>query len=287
VKRLSFIILASLLCLLFAPQTTNARSCAMLSVTNWDDNCNTTLENLPEWNNMITRWSLEIQHSSHGSRAFDDEYIWQVDGNLSQNHLTDISVEAFGKDHYYIDHVDAAIVGMHGSNLHWNSNWGGYPRHRGNNECDIDPSDNEMEVGDGQNENLILSSCHSLNRNYCENGNWSEWNQMFDGMQALNGYHGTMWIASHLRGEHTAFADDGFDIPVSTAFVENLYVVFYHDGGYVYQCPVHVSAGATTSQAISLRDNYDYYSWGSDPTGNGHWARLGVSGCNPEGQGAY
>ncbi len=285
-QKFCLISVLSILLLLVAAQILNARESAELVVNTWSDDCCASCDALPGFNNMVGHWFNEVRDGSHGSRAFDDYSKWRIDGHFTQDLLTDGTYEQYAADSSWIDYVDVAIVALHGTRRNSNHHWGARVRSQNiNDECIADPD--EMEVGDYNNENLVLVSCYSVNKNYFSH--WSEWKQMFGGMQALNGFHGKAWLADWLHDDYENFADDGFDVPLKTAFMDNLYESnAFNDGGTIVdQCPVTVSAGSSSTEARSYRDNYYYYTWGSDPSGNSNWARWGVIGCDPGGEGAY
>ncbi len=277
-RRLSIVMAAAALSFALVPGSARSRSAGMVSVTNWDSNCCASCANVPERNNMITRWYNNIKHSKHGAQAYDDYNIYRIDSTISQDLLTD-TPEPGHNDDEWIDGVNVAIVGMHGGE-HPSHFWRGQPRITGvYGECSVEAT--EMKVGDLYNNSLVLSSCHSACKEYFPY--WSNWDVQFNGTHQIDGFHGVMWIDEDLRDNYAMLSDDGFDMPVKLSFIDNLYKAddWYVDGVSVDQCPIPVSAGASSSQAEFHRDNYDYYSWDSDPTGSIFWARSGIVGCDP------
>lgn len=209
-RRLSLLMAAAALSFALVPGSARSRSAGMVSVTNWDSNCCASCANVPEWNNMITRWYNNIKDSKHGAQAYDDYNIYRIDSTISKDLLTDSPVPGHNDDEW-IDGVNVAIVGMHGGEIGMRF-WRGQPRiaSSGGTGCPVDA--NEMKVGDLYNNSLVLSSCHSACKEYFPY--WSNWDVQFNGTHQIDGFHGVMWIDEDLRDNYAMLSDDGFDMPV-------------------------------------------------------------------------
>ncbi len=195
------------------------RDSALYAVEHWNSTCcNTTECKIVEsWSEMASGWYNEIRSLvNHGSLAFKDNSLYYVDGSLKQDWFTDEDRTAYGNDVNYIDKFDAAIVAFHGHVADGAGNWRGSMRVKSvDDECLLEPA--EMQLGDGDMENLVMSSCHSGTKS-----TFDDWSSGFrwafsGGLQEVNGFHGLMWISTTYTDEYADFASDGFDTNVASA----------------------------------------------------------------------
>jgi hypothetical protein len=262
-----------------------AGEAGMYAITTWDEDCDGDTRSA--WDNLVSAWFNELRNDDpipdgHGpaawSRLFGQIY---ADGLTFDSDFVDPDNQAWGNDTGHADAVDALMVGLHGGDNSSDHRWYGLLKWNEPGSGNCFAYQGHMELGDGDLEFLLLSSCFSMDREDW----WSEWNSTFDGLHQIDGFHGIMFVDPDFESRYRHFADDAFWISIADAWMDNLYVeddfVSNHD-----QCPVARVVG-TNLEDSRIRMNTERFNHIlDDPPGLGqsrtHRARY-IRGCNPRG----
>ena len=261
-----------------------AKEAQVIVITRWNSHCDAS--NRTPWDNMLRGWYNDITDTrsaprGHGSAAWYEDAFWK-NGNIGDSYFTDLSLAPWGRDHRNdrLDAADAAMIGLHGT--HTTS---GPPRWIGEVRVDENGSANcwafqgHMELGDTDLEFLHVSSCHGM----CDfDGGVQLWNDTFKGLHQINGFYGITWISSTYTSRYTNFADDGFDVGLADAWVDNQYSGGFWTGGHDH-CPVSMVCGNSTSNAVARAGGERYNNIYSDPTPPYYFYYVSVSRCDPKG----
>jgi len=249
------------------------------AVTTWNGGCSGSTRTW--WDNMADAWYNEITDSGFSFLGFclsghcNDAYRKDgrlVDGNLINSLFADSSVVRWGQDHNHVDEADAALVALHGGES--GDVYFGAVRVNEPGDGDCSMRRDEMKLGNNDLEFLHLSSCQSMDDNQ-----WKSWWQAFNGLHQVDGFHGLMWIGSGLVNDYEDFADDSFDVSISEAWLDNMYVA--NISGNDDQCPVAYGVGSTTSDLWNRIGNERYDLIYSDPAKIGYWGTTYIGGCDP------
>ncbi len=241
------------------------------------------------WDDMVREWYKEMTRSSsppkgHGLAAWIKDGFYQ-NGHIVDSNFVDKDVKAWGKDHQYdkADEPDVLMIALHGGNSDASTGyrWVGVVRvdelgDSGQGNCGT--FQGHMRFGNSDLEFLHLSSCKSLER-----PDWyPEWAESFAGLHQVDGFHGLMWISSWYKDEYRDFADDGFDVGIGYAWVENLYK--YRKPGQ-NMCPVAMTVGTGANGQSSCWHRMAHERYNnvfSDPTNPTFYGVLFIDGCNPK-----
>jgi hypothetical protein len=259
------------------------------TVWNWPGSWACTGSERPNWDNMAKAWYDDLTNTSapptgHGSAA------WWKDGFFSNGYnvdsvFVDQDLQNWGQDHIddKSDEADALMIATHGGN----GTEGRWSASMLADEFGDDGTFNNcsswqghMEFGDSDLEFLHLSSCTSMDYE-----DWyPNWSSSFAGVHQIDGFAGIMYIKSSYIDEYKDFADDGYDMGIALAWVENLYK--YRDGPGDMQCPVAlgVGIGADGQSNCWTRLVYERYNnVYSDPVSPTWYGVAWVEGCAPDG----
>ncbi len=263
-------------------------------ITKWDGGCctwdpvaETGCSNLSAFDNLTKKWYDEITNSRAHSGALDRDGFYQ-DGNVVNSDFADSTVfSPWGDDdtHDGIDDADVSMFAGHGADangLRWNAAMRRDESSPGAADCDL--WQNEIIVGDDDLEILHLYSCESMNRESW----WPEWSSSLNGAHQITGFHGLSWVSILHKGRFRNLADDGFDLSIAEAWIDNFYDTNLRGGadyGRVDQCPVVRGVG-TSDRNASHRLNHEEYDNRGNFTDLGfgssrrHIARY-IKGCDP------
>lgn len=280
--RQAFIFVASLLATTVMAGTgsvpsSGEKEAQVLVISKWNGDCDAS--NRTAWDNMCDAWYDEISDSSHGSKAWVADGFRKNDG-VSDDDFCDVDVVDWGADNGGgdVDEGDAVLIGLHGSEGSSTSDWyGSMHTECGGTDgsgCNCSAWQQEMRFGDSDLEFLHLSSCFSL-----DDEDWDDWEVTFDGLHQVDGWAGIMWISTTYNGDYRRFADDGFDIDLASAWLDNQYSDGFWTSGYDH-CPVAMAAGLSESDAEDriAREEYDFVF--PDPDNPTHFVVIWIGGCD-------
>jgi len=291
---------------LAGPPAENEREAMVRVITNWNMGCSGASRG--PWRNMTQAWYDEIVNGAppptgHGGASwYPDGFYHQqwltFDGNLIKTNyivdsdFTDKDLVAWGRDHEHDkpDEVDAFMLGMHGTSAGATGSWSGTMLLDEPGGGDCGAFQGQMEFGDQDLEFLHLSSCASM-----DEGDWHpDWSSSFKGLHQADGFHGIMYIYSGAdwSNRYRDFADDSFSMPISLAWIDNLYrytcSVIAQDPIILErkdQCPVARGAGYGQADAVNRMLTEQYDNVLDDPV-NPTWHHVFyIAGCDPDGGG--
>jgi hypothetical protein len=241
----------------------SAKGAMVKVITEWDSSC--TGNTRGSWDNMCDSWYDEIcndssEPSGHGSRA------WWKDSFVNKGSIRDPQFVDYDRQTWGIDMRDGN---------HTSGRWYGKVYINAS-SADCKAEQNDIRLGDFDLEFLHLSSCHSM----CED-NWDEWEDSFDGLHQINGFHGLMYIWAGVVGRYGDFAEDAYDLNIAEAWVDN-----HHSLGVLVlwpdHCPVSMVAGHSTASSAETRLSNTEYDWTfEDPTPVLTFTYDWVGGCSP------
>ena len=255
----------------------------VICITQWNGGCGTTDDNRTSWDNMVDGWYDDITDDAstpwgHSAKAWWRDGFRQ-NGTIVDSDFTDASIVSWGddSDDDNVDEPDACMVALHGGESSDNLRWYGLVRVDESGDGNCYAWQGHMALGDSDLEFLHLSSCNSMNEDVW----WGEWQESFDGLHQINGFHGIMWINSTYRGRYEDFSDDAFDISIADSWVDNLYK--YRVAGE-NMCPVSRGVGYSENSLWTRMDHEEYDWVYSDPDGAGWMGVVYIKGCNPKGE---
>lgn len=223
------------------------------------------------WEDYGDAWYDELD-----SKPFYEKDGKYLNGSMKDSMFTDEDEVAWGEDHDYLDHCDAALICTHGR-IEGDGYWSARMRvdETGPGDCYSELED--MSLGDLDLEFLHLSSCHSLDEDLWD----SEWPAAMDDLHQVDGFHGVMLIVWNWISDYEDFADEAYSSSsVATAWVDNMYHLEFPNDPDCSQCPVAFAEGdsrVNVSYRLNNETYYNKYSF-SSPTG-GFFAKKYVSGC--------
>lgn len=254
-------------------------------ITKFDGGCCSSCDDLDVDEDLIRAWYDEITDSDRHGNALEKDGFYQ-NGSVVNSDFADAVAYSWGADDEGdgIDDSDIAMFSTHGSDPN-GSRWSGEVRvnESGSGDCVIEQE--ELILGNDDLEIFFLMSCETMN----EESWWPEWSDSFEGIHQIEGFHGLYVTCSGYEGRFRDLGDDGFDIGVADAFIDNLYDGNTPGSGSFDQCPVARSVGTSKSNASSRLSNEEYDNRGnySDlPSGTSryHIVRY-IKGCDPEDEG--
>lgn len=259
------------------------REAQVLVVTKWDDdNGRCDASDRSAWDNMLDAWYDEMSDNSHGSRAWDSDSFRKNDG-VTEDDFADADAVSWGNDTGGgdLDEGDAVMIGMHGGEYSNTNDWYGVPYEDcSGTDCDCDVGQGYLRLGDSDLEFFHMSSCNSL-----DDEDWDEWTATaFDGLHEIDGFAGIMYISTTYNGRYRGFADDGFDIELSSAWLDQQYSNGFWTGGD--HCPVAIGAGLSVSDAESRIGTNEYDDVASDPDNPSDFVVIWLGGCDPSNENA-
>jgi hypothetical protein len=277
--------------LFLAAGAASALEAKMYAVTNWNAGCSGSTRN--SWDDMVKAWYDDVTNSGtsilgwcisgHCGDAYSKDGSL-INGDIVNSRFADATRVAWGNDAARLDDADAAMIGLHGSQV--NNGWSGSLRvdEAGDGDCKVRTP--EMEIGDTDLEFLHLSSCHSM-----DDVEWGTWEKSMAGAHQIDGFHGLMWIGSGLVDDYEDFSDDAFGGAIADSWIDNHYYSnSFGANNQDDQCPVAFAVGSSGSDAVFRLHHERYDHVYSDPpnsglTGSGTiWATTYIAGCNPQGE---
>jgi hypothetical protein len=256
-------------------------------VTRWDSDCDGG--NRSAWDDMADAWYDEITNddsepNGQGSRAWWKGGFYH-NGEIIDGDFTDPDIVSWGNDDGTdrLDKADAYMVALHGGDAS-DGRWIGRVRVDEDGGGNCDAYQGSIELGDGDDlEFLHLSSCNSMD----EDDWWDEWNDTFDRLHQVSGFHGIMWIHSSYTSDYEDFAEDGFDDTIMEGWMYNMYKSDVKNDGDSDQCPVERAVGTTREECLDRMDTERYDDVLTDPEGNdeSRWECVYFwDGCDPRGK---
>ncbi len=256
-------------------------------VTSWSSNCDGSTRS--DWDDMVNAWYAEITNDEgrpdgHGNRAWD-QAGFQRNGNIVDSDFTDPAVVDWGHDDNVsrLDRADAYMVGFHGGETGDAGageviRWRGTVRVNEAGDGNCKTWQGSMRLGNWDLEFFHISSCHSM----CSDSPFA-WEDSMANVHQISGFHGIMYIIPWWPELYADFGDDGFDMSLGDAWLDQLYdpehwYELWQDGD---QCPVAMASGADLVDAWDRLQNEQYNNVYDDPTPNNS-VRIWVGDCNPD-----
>lgn len=254
------------------------------TIETWPGTCS---GNTRCWADMTNRWYNQI--TNNAPLPFGLGFLaWVKDGNyvdttIVDSDFVDSSLVNWGRDHWVDrpDDVDVTMIALHGGNASGNRRWFGRVRsdEAGDGNCNTWQA--SMEFGDVDAEFLHLSSCVSMDME-----DWHpNWSESFDGVHQINGFHGVMYIfcnGSDYPPRYQNFAWDSFFMPISLAWLDNMYDV--RSGAANDQCPISRGVGVgANGEADCWNRMYSerYLNVRNDPANPTWHGVMWVTPCTP------
>ncbi len=268
------------------------------AIGNWSNaTCDmNTGDDRGDWPGMADAWYNQMGAFGHYQAG-----RW-VDGYMTKQHECDPAYNSNCLDYwsaggYGYDWADAAIAAYHGSAVGTNY-WAGLQRYPfyADGDCWVRAGNsNQTYFGDQWLKFFHASSCFSADEDTVGNIRvaMSKPNAPLLSHQ-WDGFHGIMWINSGFDGNYQNVASDGHFIPISYAWVDNLYKKGQFDcawydpfnwfGTCLDECPMAYAIGASGDDALNrlLNERYDFVM--ISPSNNNWYAWLYYAGCHPEGK---
>lgn len=271
--------------LFWSSSTDAAEEARVYAVTTWNSNCGGSPRGW--WDDMTQDWYDEITDDGFSVFGFcfgghcDDAYLGQgvtSNGQITNSRFADRNVVSWGRDRQDLDNYEAIMLAWHGSER--GNDYRGSMRVNESGAGDCGLLRSEMRIGNGEADYIHLSSCNSMDSNQ-----WGGWVSAYDGARQIDGFHGLMWIGRGLISRYGDFAEDAFDGPISSAWVQNHYVD--QISGNDDQCPVAHTVGTSREDVLTRLGSDSYGDRHPTPDSSSNWwAVRYIRGCNPAAESA-
>lgn len=265
----------------------SSRETVCRTINTWPNTC---AGNSLCWSDMTTQWYNQVTDDDPPPFGLF-AVAWIKDGNyIDSNSIVDSDFvdEDFvdwGRDNWNDrpDGVDLSMAALHGFNSTGNRRWFGRVRtdEAGDGNCNAWQGSMELGEAGGDAEFLHLSSCVSMDME-----DWHpEWSQTFRGIHQINGFHGLMYIfcnGSDYPPRYRNFAWDSFFIPISLAWLDNMYDV--RSGSANDQCPISRGVGVGGDGKADCWDRMfteRYLNVHNDPVNPTWHGVMWVTPCTP------
>jgi hypothetical protein len=274
--------------LLAGPPAIAEREVVGRVITTWDSgDCSGSTVNWSD--NLVDAWYDAIT-TGHGASNWEAGGFY-TNGDIGDSDFADSNLTTFGEDDTddNLDAADAIMACLHGSEYDPDLRWFGRVRVDDGGDANCNAAQEHIYL-DADAEFVVLVSCHSM----CDD-NRTDWRSSFYHAHQIDGFHGSAFSGSSLVDDYEDFGDDAFEMPIATAWIEELYKKDYSfrctdrvfgicvDWTWDDQCPVGLAAGVDVDDARDHRDEEEYDNVMSHPNMDSpRLAWIYMDGCNPK-----